>query len=50
MTFPLAPVYERHGIEFKQAWAREIQPEGNASTAPYVVIDAGVRHCGEGSL
>ncbi len=23
VRFPLAPVYERHGIEFKQAWARE---------------------------
>ena len=41
VTFPLAPVYERHGIEFKQARAREIHPEGDAvSTAPYVVIES----------
>ncbi|HUY50112.1 MAG TPA: FAD/NAD(P)-binding oxidoreductase [Streptosporangiaceae bacterium] len=40
VTFPLAPVYERHGIEFKQAWAREIHPEGEAGNpAPYVVIE-----------
>ena len=30
VTFPLAPVYERHGIEFRQASAREIHPEGDA--------------------
>jgi sulfide:quinone oxidoreductase len=41
VTFPLAPVYERHGIEFKQAWAREIHPEGDADhPAPYVVIES----------
>jgi sulfide:quinone oxidoreductase len=41
VTFPLAPVYERHGIEFKHAWAREIHPEGDAaSAAPYVVAEA----------
>ena len=40
VRFPLAPVYERHGIEFKQAWAREIHPEGDGATAgPYVVIE-----------
>ena len=40
VTFPLAPVYERHGIEFRQAWAREIHPEGDAaSPGPYVVIE-----------
>ena len=42
MTFPLAPVYQRHGIEFRQAWAREIHPEGDAGQpAPYVVDRAG---------
>ena len=40
VRFPLAPVYERAGIEFKQAWAREIHPEGDsASTDPYVTIE-----------
>ena len=41
VTFPLAPVYERHGIEFKQAAAREIHPEGDAaSTVPFVTIES----------
>jgi sulfide:quinone oxidoreductase len=40
VTFPLAPVYERQGIEFKRAWAREIHPEGDASSpGPYVIIE-----------
>ncbi len=40
VTFPLASVYERHGIEFKQAGATEIHPEGDpAHSGPYVVID-----------
>ena len=46
VTFPLAPVYERHGIEFRQAAACEIHPEGDdASPDPYVVIEtaAGAR-------
>ncbi len=46
VTFPLAPVYERHGIEFKQASARELHPEGDADhPSPYVVVEtaAGVR-------
>ncbi len=46
VTFPLAPVYERHGIEFRQAAAREIHPQGDdASPDPYVVIEtaAGAR-------
>ena len=29
VTFPLAPLYERAGIEFVQASAREIHPEGD---------------------
>lgn len=40
VTFPLAPVYERAGIEFEQARAIEIHPEGTASdTTPYVVLE-----------
>ncbi len=38
VTFPLAPVYERHGIDFEQATALEIHPEGRPGhPAPYVV-------------
>lgn len=38
VTFPLAPVYERAGIEFVQASAREIHPEGDRESAtPYVI-------------
>lgn len=41
VTFPLAPVYERAGIEFVQAAAREIHPEGDpGNPAPYVVAEA----------
>jgi sulfide:quinone oxidoreductase len=41
VTFPLAPVYERHGIEFVQAAARAIHPEGDSSdAAPYVTVEA----------
>ena len=41
VTFPLAPVYERAGIEFVQAAAREIHPEGYADTSSaYVVAEA----------
>jgi sulfide:quinone oxidoreductase len=37
---PLAPVYERAGIEFRLGWAREIRPEGSAGEpGPYVVIE-----------
>ena len=40
VTFPLAPVYERHGIEFVQAAAREIHPEGDGSdSTPYVTVE-----------
>ncbi len=40
VTFPLAPVYERRGIEFRQAWGREIHPDGDtAHPGPYVVIE-----------
>lgn len=38
---PLAPVYARHAIEFHQARAVEIHPEGNASDPrPYVVAES----------
>jgi sulfide:quinone oxidoreductase len=41
VTFPLAPVYERAGIEFRQARATEIHPEGReGDPAPYVVIES----------
>jgi sulfide:quinone oxidoreductase len=41
VTFPLAPVYERAGIEFVQATGREIHPEGELEDpAPYVVAEA----------
>jgi sulfide:quinone oxidoreductase len=41
VTFPLAPVYERAGIEFRQARAVAIHPEGtDGNPAPYVVIES----------
>lgn len=44
VTFPLRPVYERHGIEFVQAAARELHPEGDAGDpTPYVVTDTGAK-------
>jgi sulfide:quinone oxidoreductase len=40
VTFPLAPVYERAGIEFVQAAARSIHPEGDAGdTTAYVLAE-----------
>lgn len=43
VVFPLASVYERHGIEFRQGWAREIHPEGDASGPdPYVTVELNV--------
>ena len=42
VTFPLAPLYERAGIEFIQASAREIHPEGDQDNrTPYVTADSG---------
>ena len=39
VTFPLAPVYERAGVEFVQAAAREIHPEGDRDGASsYVTV------------
>ena len=41
VTIPLAPVYERAGIEFVQAAAREIHPDGDRDHAtPYVVVES----------
>ena len=41
VVFPLAPVYGRHGIEFKQARAVELHPEGRADDpAPYLVTES----------
>jgi sulfide:quinone oxidoreductase len=41
VTIPLAPVYERAGIEFVQAAAREIHPEGDHDhPTPYVLVQA----------
>jgi sulfide:quinone oxidoreductase len=40
VNIPLAPVYERHGVEFVQGAAREVRPEGDAADpTPYVVVD-----------
>lgn len=39
VTFPLAPIYQRKGIEFRQALATELHPEGDAENdAPYVTV------------
>lgn len=41
VVFPLAPVYERHGIGFRQARAVALHPEGDAADpAPYVVAES----------
>ncbi len=41
VTFPLAPVYERAGIEFVQAAAKEIHPEGDRDhPTPYVTAES----------
>ncbi len=40
VTFDLAPVYQKAGIEFKQAKAVSINPEGNeSSNKPFVTIE-----------
>jgi len=39
VVFPLAPIYRRKGIEFHQALATELHPEGNQdSDRPYVTV------------
>ena len=41
VTFPLAPVYERHGITFTLARAVELHPEGRGDDpAPFVVVES----------
>ncbi len=41
VTFDLAPVYERAGIEFRQARATEIHPDGDAADpSPYVIVES----------
>ncbi|AGP29981.1 NAD(P)/FAD-dependent oxidoreductase [Corynebacterium terpenotabidum] len=40
VLFPLAPLYRRKGIVYRQALAREIHPEGRADdTTPYIRIE-----------
>jgi sulfide:quinone oxidoreductase len=40
VTFPLAPVYKRKGVTFKQALAKTIFPEGNTEiNSPFVEIE-----------
>jgi len=39
VTFPLAPIYRRKGIEFHQGLATEIHPEGgDGHQRPYVIV------------
>jgi sulfide:quinone oxidoreductase len=41
VTFPLAPVYERHGIDFHQAHAVALHPEGaDDHRTPFVEIES----------
>jgi len=50
VVFELAPVYQRHGITFRQARAVEIWPEGGAAEAsPYVVVESAGPDVGERS-
>lgn len=40
VTFPLAPIYQRKGIEFHQALATEIHPQGNGShSKPFIRVN-----------
>jgi sulfide:quinone oxidoreductase len=40
VTFELAPIYKKLGVDFRQAGAVSIHPEGGAEhTAPYVTIE-----------
>lgn len=39
VVFPLAPIYKRKGVEFRQALAVELHPEGGPNEArPYVTV------------
>ncbi|SFV67880.1 Sulfide:quinone oxidoreductase [hydrothermal vent metagenome] len=41
VVFPLAPVYKKAGIDYKQAKAVSIHPDGNAnSDTPYITIES----------
>ncbi len=41
VTLPLSPVYERHGIDFLQARAVEVHPEGReGDSRPHVVVES----------
>jgi len=41
VTFPLAPVYKKAGIDYRQAKAVSIHPEGNTdSDTPYITIES----------
>ena len=43
VVIPLAPIYERAGIEFRQARAVEIRPEGREEDpSPFVVVESTV--------
>ena len=47
VVLPLAPIYARHGIDFRQARALSIHPEGNNSDpAPYVTIESTLQERG----
>jgi sulfide:quinone oxidoreductase len=40
VSIPLAPIYERNEIEFVQAWARGLHPEGDEQDpTPYVAVE-----------
>ena len=41
VTFPLAPLYEKHGITFRQARAVSLHPEGrDGDRAPFVTVES----------
>jgi sulfide:quinone oxidoreductase len=40
VTFPLQPIYDRAGIEFVHAAAREIHPEGGVEDSSPFFVDA----------
>lgn len=39
ITFPLAPLYKKKGINFKQARVVSFHPEGDAETTPFVTVE-----------
>ena len=41
VVFPLAPIYKKAGIDYRQALAKEIHPQGdNNSDKPFIVIES----------